>query len=78
MAENLEVIKLTTFQSYLEYFKYYIHDIVSKNFGSTVGENDFTNSDEMQNICVMLNTARRRNSEIVVKTNSSLEVSCKM
>ena len=62
--------KLSNFQSYREYFEYYIHDIVSKNAESTGSEI------LRQNICVTLNKARgRQDSDIIVKTKRSLEVS---
>ena len=68
--------KLSNFQSYLEYFEYYIHDIVSKDVESTTGEECFANRNEIlrRNICVTLDTARgRRDSDIIVKTKKSLE-----
>jgi hypothetical protein len=80
MADDTDYKKLKNFQTFLEYFEYYIHDIIRKNFENTTGESGFTTGCEasQQNICVMLNTSRclRRDSDIIVKTRKSLEVSC--
>jgi hypothetical protein len=78
LVKSKMAANLSNFQSYLEYFEYYIRDIVYKMFGSTVGESRLIDSGEIshENLCVLLNTARtRRNSDIIIKTNRSLEVS---
>lgn len=79
-----DFLRLIDFQNYLEYFEYYIHELVRRVFGSRVhGSGELskptvvTESEVSQiSVLVMLNTApRKRNSDIIVKTNRSLEVS---
>ena len=72
-------LKLNNFRSYLQYFEHHIDEIVSRIFKNTPSEFNFSAGDEIlgKNIRVIssINSRAGRNSDIIVKTNRSLEVS---
>lgn len=77
MAADATFLRLSDFSSFLDYFNYYICDVITKTFKCTKGENELSKSTEISslNICVMLNTKRTgRKSDVIVKTNMALKV----
>lgn len=71
--------EFSNFQSYLEYFKFCINDIVLKRFGNSSSDDNFSGSAEnsQDNIRIMLNTTRRteKYSDVIVKINTAKIVS---
>ncbi|XP_028414459.1 uncharacterized protein LOC114537597 [Dendronephthya gigantea] len=74
MAADAKFLRLSDFSSFLDYFDYYIHDVITKMFiqgGNKLGESAEISS---LSFCVMLNTKRSgRKSDVIVKTNMSLK-----
>ena len=68
--------KLSDFKSYLQYFEFYINDIVLKTFENSSSDNKlYGNAENLHSL--MLNTARRKwqYSDVIVKIHTAKMVS---
>ena len=78
-AKFQESFKLSDFQSHLQYFEFYINDIVLKTFVNSSSDNKLSGSAEnlQKNIRRMLNTTRRKwkCSDVIVKIHTAMMVS---
>ena len=71
--------ELCDFQSYLQYFEFYINDTVLKRLDNLSSDNKLSGSAEdlQKNIRIMLNTTRRKRqySDVIVKIHTAKIVS---